>query len=135
MKITATIRNAHQVNEVTVSTEGRQTTLAVPSKANGFGSSVNGGELLFLSLATCFCNDLYREAEKRKVRLASVDVTVSGEFGKEGEPAANLVYQVQVQAPTLTAAAIAELVAQVDAVAEVHNTLRRGVAVTLLPAG
>lgn len=66
MKISATLINSSNINDVTVTTESSQKKIAVPSKADGFGSSVNGGELLFLSLATCFCNDTYREAAKKK---------------------------------------------------------------------
>lgn len=131
MTISATIKNEFQVNDITVSTEGRQKKINVPGKAEGFGLSVNGGELLFLSLATCFCNDVYREADKRKVNITSVEVTVSGEFGKEGDPASNVVYSVRVQSPTLSQKEITELISQVDKIAEVHNTLRKGVAVTL----
>lgn len=131
MTISATIKNEFQVNDITVVTEGRQKKISVPGKDDGFGSSVNGGELLFLSLATCFCNDVYREAAKRKVNITSVEVTVSGEFGKEGEPAANVVYTVRVQSPALSDKEINELISHVDTIAEVHNTLRKGVAVTL----
>ncbi len=38
---------------------GREQTLAIAAKAGAAGSSVNGGELLFLALATYYCNDLY----------------------------------------------------------------------------
>jgi hypothetical protein len=34
---------------------------------DGGGSSANGGELLCLALATCYCNDVYREAKKRGI--------------------------------------------------------------------
>jgi len=130
MKISATIKNGFQENDVTVSTEGSQKKISIPGKNEGFGSSVNGGELLFLALATCFCNDLYREAGKRKLNIVSVEVTVSGEFGKEGDPASNVVYTVHVQAPDLSQKEIAQLIADVDKIAEVHNTLRKGIAVT-----
>jgi len=131
MHITATIKNEFQVNDVTVSTEGKPKKIEVPGRSEGFGSSVNGGELLFLALATCFCNDLYREAAKQNVQIASVEVTVSGEFGKEGEPASNIKYTVNVQAPTLSDTEIAALISKVDKLAEIHNTLRKGVPVSL----
>lgn len=131
MTISATIKNEFQVNDIAVTTEGQQKKINVPGKDEGFGSSVNGGELLFLSLATCFCNDLYREATRRKLNITSVEVTVKGEFGKEGEPASNVVYTVRVQSPTLSTKEVAELISHVDKVAEIHNTLRKGIAVTL----
>ncbi|GAA4459762.1 hypothetical protein GCM10023189_33880 [Nibrella saemangeumensis] len=131
MKISATIKNGFQVNDISVANEGRQKKIVVPAKDVGFCSSVNGGELLFLSLATCFCNDVYREADKRNVNITSVEVSVSGEFGKEGEPASNIIYTVRVQSPTLSDKEITELISHVDKIAEVHNTLRKGVSVTL----
>jgi organic hydroperoxide reductase OsmC/OhrA len=134
MIISATIKNQFQFNDITVSTEGHQKKINIPAKEEGVGSAVNGGELLFLSLATCFCNDVYREANKRKLNITSVEVIVSGEFGKEGEPGSNIVYNVSVQSPTLSQKEITELISQVDKIAEVHNTLRKGVAVTLKTA-
>ena len=131
MTISATIKNEFQVNDISLVTEGRQKKIVVPAKDEGFGSSVNGGELLFLALATCFCNDVYREAGKRNVNITSVEVSVSGEFGKEGEAASNIVYTVTVQSPALSDKEIAELISHVDKIAEVHNTLRQGAAVTL----
>ena len=66
MKVSATIKNKHNVNDITVLTEANSKKLHIPGKAVCFGSSENGGELLFLSLATCFCNDIYRESARRK---------------------------------------------------------------------
>lgn len=131
MKIQATIENRGQNQEVLVSTEGAEKTLSVPVKATGKGSAVNGGELLFLSLATCFCNDVYREAAKRSMQIESVAVTVRGEFGSEGQPAANIVYETKIEAPAHTAEELSALIKFVDEVAEVHNTLRQGVSVKL----
>ena len=130
MKITATIKNGLRQNDVTVATEGNLKTIAIPSNPNGQGSSVNGGELLFLSLATCFCNDLYREAVRKKIKIESVEVTVAGEFGKEGDPASNISYKVNIQSQA-SKNEIMELIQYVDTVAEIHNTLRKGVNVSL----
>lgn len=87
--------------------------------------------MLFLSLATCFCNDVYREAAKRRMTIHSVEVTVTGHFGKEGEPASQLHYEAVVLSPGHSLKEIRELIHHVDRVAEVHNTLRKGVEVTL----
>jgi uncharacterized OsmC-like protein len=129
--ISATIKNSYLENEVTVATENNFKKVEIPGKSTGYGSSVNGGELLFLALATCFCNDVYREATKRNLEIASVEVTVSGEFGKEGEPASRIQYKVQLEAPALSPQEMAEFIQHVDQVAEVHNTLRKGIAVSL----
>jgi organic hydroperoxide reductase OsmC/OhrA len=131
MTICASIKNNREQNEVIVTTNGNSQTINLPLKKEGLGSSVNGGELLFLSLATCFCNDLYREAVRRNIDVESVQVVVSGEFGKEGEPASNISYMVKVISPKNTQQEIDDLIEHVDKVAEVHNTLRKGVTVSL----
>lgn len=130
MRISASIKNNPHKNDVVVSTEGNSKSIDIPAKISG-GSSVNGGELLFLSLATCFCNDLYREAAKRNMILDEVEVNVTGEFGREGEPGFNIVYTAAVHASNSSQQQIHELIRHVDHVAEVHNTLRKGVSVTL----
>lgn len=131
MTISAKIKNTKEENVITVSTDNRASTISIPGKEVGRGSAVNGGELLFLSLATCFCNDLYREALRRNMDIASVEVEVAGQFGKEGEPATDIRYEVKVMAPECTEEAIRALIQHVDGVAEIHNTLRRGVSVSL----
>ena len=97
MNIIASIKNSLQQNDIIVETDGNKKKIIIPAKPNGQGSSVNGAELLFLSLATCFCNDIYREAVRRNITIQSVEVTVFGEFGKEGEPASNISYKVNIQ--------------------------------------
>jgi uncharacterized OsmC-like protein len=78
--------------------------LAIAPKATGFGSSINGGELLFLALATCYCNDVYREAAKQRVSVSNVTVEVKGDFGIESEPAQNVSYRAKVTAQASEAA-------------------------------
>ena len=93
MEISASILNTGQQNVVRVTTSNASKQLLIPPKSEGHGSSVNGGELLFLALATCFCNDIYREAAKRQMEIKSVEVVVSGEFGSEGQPGFNIQYE------------------------------------------
>ncbi|HEX2393928.1 MAG TPA: OsmC family protein [Bacteroidales bacterium] len=131
MLISATLSNIYKENEVTVSTGDSKKKIIIPSKPLGKGSSVNGGELLFLALATCYCNDLYREAERRDMDINGVEVTVKGEFGSDGEPASNVTYEVKAQSSTSSPQEIADLIRYVDCIAEVHNTLRKGTTVTL----
>lgn len=130
MLISASIKNSRAQNYISVATNSNIKTLAIPAKSEGQGSSVNGGELLFLALATCFCNNVYREAARWQLQITSVDVTVSGTFGAEGEPASGIHYEVNIQSPEPDAE-IAALVQHVDQIAEVHNTLRQGARVTL----
>lgn len=130
MTITATIKNSLQQNDISVATEGNLKTITIPSKPNAQGSLVNGGELLFLSLATCFCNDTYREAVRRNINIKSIEVNVTGEFGMEGEPASNISYKVNIQSDS-PKNEITALINHVDTVAEIHNTLRKGIKVSL----
>jgi uncharacterized OsmC-like protein len=80
--------------------------------------------LLFLALATCYCNDIYREAAGRGIEVEAVEVEVDGQFGGPGEPAANVSYNARVVAHALEDE-IRDLMRHVDNVAEIQNTLRR----------
>lgn len=132
MKITAQVRNGDGNHVATVSTSGTSRVVDIPPKPaeQGGGSAVNGGELLFLALATCYCNDVYREAVKRGIAVDAVEVDVSGEFGAAGEPATNVTYRARVVADA-SADEIRELMTHVDTVAEIQNTLRVPTPVTL----
>lgn len=131
MQISASINSMLNENVVAVQTNDTTQSLALPAKATGFGSSINGGELLMLSLAVCFCNDLYREAKKRNMVLTKVEVVVSGEFGAEGEPGKNFQCKANV-ASEADEKEIEALIRHTDTVAEIHSTLRKGMNITLL---
>ena len=131
MKVFASIKNSFQNHETVVGTEDNSKSITIEPKSDGFGSSANGAELLFLSLATCFCNDVYREAKKRSLEIEAVDVLVSGEFGGEGEPAKSISYEVKIKAPKHSKEEIAALIKKVDDVAEIHKTLRNGIEINL----
>ncbi|GAA3541683.1 hypothetical protein AFL01nite_25270 [Aeromicrobium flavum] len=122
MRITATVRQESTRRDVAVETDGRRTDLALPA--------VNGGELLASALATCFVNDLFREAPAHDVTVDAVRVTVEAQFGGRGEPARALSYSVHVESGD-DPVRVAALVRATDAVAEVHNTLRPALPVTL----
>lgn len=124
MKISARVENAEQRHHVTVRTNDQARELSIPPKAEGFGSSANGGELLCLALATCYCNDIYREARKRGIEVRSVEVEVESTFGGEGEPAREIAYRATVSARA-TREEIEALMRHTDTVAEVQNTLRQ----------
>jgi uncharacterized OsmC-like protein len=130
VKISAQVQNSPGQHQTTLATEGKTHSITIPPKASGYGSSANGGELLFLALATCYCNDVYREAGKRGIEVEQVEVDVEGEFGAEGEPARNVTYRARVVAHA-TEAEIRELMEQTDALAEIQNTLRVGTPVAL----
>ncbi|HEU4853556.1 MAG TPA: OsmC family protein [Telluria sp.] len=128
MKISATVRNAQGSHEATVSTAGAAQSLQVAPKRDGAGSSVNGGEFLMLALATCYCNDLYREAARLGVPLNAVEVRARGEFAGRGLSAQDICYAAWIDSPA-SPEAIERLLRETDAVAEVHNTIRAGVPV------
>ena len=132
MQITASVRNTASAHDVEVSTQGTKRSLAIPAKATGGGSAVNGGEFLMLALATCYCNDLYREAQRLGIAIDAVEVEATAEFAGRGLSASNVTYRATVQSPE-PAERIEQLLRETDAVAEVHNTLRAQVPVTLLP--
>lgn len=130
MKISARVQNSKGNHEITLQTNEHAHSITIPPKASGFGSSANGGELLFLALATCYCNDLYREAAKRGISVKSVLVEVDGDFGGEGEPARNISFGARVEAGA-GEAAIRDLMVATDHLSEIQNTLRLGMPVTL----
>lgn len=133
MKISAHVHNGYGIHRVSVDTNGKKQSLTIPSTSTGLGSSVNGGELLFAALATCYCNDLYREAAKRGIRVSQVTVDVQGDFGGEGDPARNVTYSARVEAYA-NEEAIRDLMRQTDGLAEIQNSLRGGAPVTLISA-
>lgn len=130
MKISASVTSRSDAHLVEVSTEGVARPLAIAGKAEGPGSSVNGGELLFLALATCYCNDVFREATRAGIVIDEVVVTVNGEFDGPGDPARDVSFDVCVRSgePEET---VRELLQHTDRVAEIQNTLRQGVEVDL----
>jgi len=93
---------------------------------------VNGGEFLMLALATCYCNDLFREAARLGIDVEAAEVEASAEFSGIGLAATNIRYRASVRS-SAPADAIARLLRETDAVAEVHNTIRAGALVELLP--
>jgi organic hydroperoxide reductase OsmC/OhrA len=131
MKISAGVQNSAGRHEVTLRTNENVHSIAIPPKPTGLGSSANGGELLFLALATCYCNDIYREAAKRGLKVEQVEVEVEGDFGAEGEPAKHVTYRAKVTARA-SEAEIRELMSQTDRVAEIQNTLRVETPVSLV---
>ena len=130
MQIEATVTSSPGRHAISVRTGENAQTFAVPARPAG-GSAVNGGELLMLALAICYCNDLYREATRLGITLDQVEVEASATFAGVGLAASNVWYRARVRS-TASAEAVAQLLRETDAVAEVHNTLRSGVAVQLL---
>ena len=127
--ITASINNSLDKHQVLLTTGNNAKKLHVAPKENGYGSSVNGAEFLLTGVATCFCNDIYREAVKRGISVSSVSVRAEADFDTEDGTATQVTYHAEVVADA-SAEVIHELISYVDAIAEVHNTLRKGIPVT-----
>jgi uncharacterized OsmC-like protein len=130
VNIRASVQNSAGHHQVLLRTNAQTQTLNIPPKGVGYGSSVNGGELLFLALATCYCNDIYREAAARGISGMGMEVEVEGEFGAAGAPATNVTYRARVMAQA-SEEEIRNLLEHTDRVAEIQNTLRVAVPVTL----
>lgn len=130
MFIEARVESERGRHTATLATEGIRHTLPIQPRPSGFGSSANGGELLCLALATCFCNDIYREAEKLAIEIVRAEVEAFAEFGQPGAPASRLFYRAKVVARA-SETQIRDLIVHTDRMAEVHNTLRKGLPVEL----
>ena len=130
MKISGTLKKVSGKYLATLSTKGDKHIVEMSAKESGAGTRANGGELLCLALASCYCNDIYREAAGRNIDVVSVEVEVHAEFGGVGESAKEIKYS-----PTVKAHAAKEeielLVLETDKFAEIHNTRRQGMAVGL----
>ena len=130
MKISARVENSEGQHKVSLGTNENTHSISIPPKPSGFGSSANGGELLFLALATCYCNDIYREAAKRGLKVERVEVDVEGDFESEGGPASNVTYRARVAARA-SEDEIRDLMQYTDRVAEIQNSLRYEIPVSL----
>ena len=110
-------------------------TVVIDRPADGGGQDLgfNGGELLHLAVAGCVSNDRFREARPLGLRLTRVAITARGEFTGSPQTSGGISYSVEVwgDAPV---AALRELVARVDAIAEIPNSLRRGTDVRISDA-
>ncbi|TWI06011.1 putative OsmC-like protein [Luteimonas cucumeris] len=131
MEISAIVKNSSADHSVVVRTESSSRSLSIPAKSSGQGSGVNGGEFLMLALATCYCNDLYREASRLGITLHAVEVEATANFPGIGLAATDIRYWAKVSSPSAPDI-VAELLRQTDAVAEVHNTVRSGLPVVLV---
>ena len=130
MKVSARVDNAFRKHTVALTTNDRTHELPIAPRADGVGSSANGGELLCLALATCYFNDVYREAKKRGIEVQRVEVEVEGTFGAEGAAAERFAYHARVSARA-SRQEIIGLMQHTDRVAEIQNTVRQSAQVLL----
>jgi len=130
MKYSASMVNMDGKLDVLMKVGDKTNTVNIEPRPNGFGSSISGGEVLFLAIATCYCNDIYREAKKFDIKVDNVEVDVDGDFGSPGEAASNVKCRLKVTAQA-NEDEIRKLVEHTDAMAEIPKSLRNGTAVEL----
>jgi putative redox protein len=104
-----------------------------PAEGGGGGLGSNGGQLLYLAVAGCISNGLFRDARADGIELSRVRVKVSGDF--VGEPAVSkeVHYEVEVSGDA-PEEQLRALVDRVDEIAEIPNSLRQGTRVSLVGA-
>jgi putative redox protein len=105
--------------------QGGPFTLTVdrPVAAGGGGLGFNGGQLLYLSIAACWSNDLYREAATMGIELDGVEITVDGDFPSRGAGSTSITVDVVVRSEA-TEEQVRELIAEVERVAEIPRSIR-----------
>jgi putative redox protein len=101
-----------------------------PVEAGGGGRGFSGGQLLFLAVAGCVSNDLFREAAPHGISLDRVVVRVSENFTGDPAVSTDIQYEVEI-AGDASEERMRELVEHVDRIAEIPNSLRGGTPVVL----
>jgi uncharacterized OsmC-like protein len=131
IQVSAKSENSAWKNKITLRTNNNSQSISVENNASGFGSRVNGGEYLILAVATCYSNNIYREAKKRNISVESVEVEVLGEAEAiAGGPVKSIRYHAKVRAD-VSEEEILALMRHTDRLVEIHNTLRASVAVDM----
>jgi uncharacterized OsmC-like protein len=87
-----------------------------------------GAHVLHLAVAGCVLNDLYREAAARGIRLDGVRIVAKGGFEADTWHSTGVTYAVEVDSAAATDD-LAQLVHDVDDVAEIPRALRAGMPV------
>ena len=102
-----------------------------PAAAGGGGLGFSGGQLLNLAVAGCVSNDLFREAARTGMALNRVTVRVRSDYA--GSPAVStpIEYEVEIDADA-SDEEVAALIAHVDEIAEIPNSIRNGTEVRMV---
>jgi len=130
MKYRASLHNIDGKLDVVMKRGDMVNTLEISPKPKGFGSSLSGGEVLFLAIATCYTNDIYREARNLGIVVDAVEVDVDGDFMGAGMTAENVKCRIKVTAQA-GESEIRKLVEHTDSIAEIPMSLRNGTAIEL----
>ena len=96
-----------------------------PAAAGGGGLGFNGGQLVYLAIAACWSNDLYREAATTGIELEGVEITVDGDFPARGSGSTPISLDVVVRS-TAPEDRVQQLIAEVERVAEIPRAIREG---------
>lgn len=88
-------------------------------------AAFTGAHLLHLAAAGCVLNDVYREAERLGVPVDGVRVTAAGGFDTGSWASTGIDYTVEVDSPS-ESDRVADVLAAVDAVAEIPRAIRAG---------
>jgi uncharacterized OsmC-like protein len=102
-----------------------------PVDGGGGGLGFNGGQLLYLAVAGCISNDLFREARAAGIELTSVRVRVRGDFSGEPPVSEAIEYDVHLEGDA-PRERLDDLLERVDRIAEIPNSLRNGTPVRLV---
>jgi len=102
-----------------------------PGQAGGRGLGFSGGQLLYLAIAACVSNDIYREAESWGIDVHRVSIEVDGDFPARGAPSSPIMVVVDIQAEDVGDEVLDRFIAEVDRVAEIPNSMRGTVPVTI----
>ena len=93
-------------------------------------SGLTAGRLLYLAIAGCVSNDLFREARAAGIALDRVRVLVRGDFSGDPAVSSEVEYDVDLEGAA-PRSQLEALIERVDEIAEIPNSLRRGTAVRL----
>jgi putative redox protein len=124
------IRNVAGSSLAVGSSGPRTLTIDRAKEAGGLGLGFNGGELLLLAIGGCFSNDIYREANKRGLKVQNVEINVTADWAGDPVTAQNVRLSVAVGAEA-SEQEILDLIHYTDSIAEIPNSLRLGTEVKL----
>jgi putative redox protein len=101
-----------------------------PAAAGGRGQGFNGGQLMYLAVAACYSNDLFREAATANIQLARVVVIVDGDFASRGSVSSPIAVDVELEG-NAPQADLDRLLDEVDRIAEIPASIRQGTPVSI----
>lgn len=125
------VRTLHGATAAVGWSNGRAVSIDRAAASGGLGIGFNGGELLLLAVGACYCNDLFREAERMNIEVKSAHIEVEADWQGEPVRAHEVRFSVRVEA-CAPQDKIEALIRHTDKVAEIPNSLRYGTEVRLI---